>query len=124
MAVAMILLIEDEPAVRETVRQVLASEGHDVICASDGRKGVDLFRKSVFDLVVTDIIMPEKEGIQTISEIRAINPRARIIAMSGGGRVGSTDFLSVASKLGANDTIAKPFDPEDLIAKVDKLMKA
>src|ERR1700675_1108730 len=104
---AMILLIEDEPAVRETVRQVLASEGHDVICANDGRKGVDLFRKSVLDLAVNDLIRAEKEGMQTISEIRAINPRARIIAMAGGGRVGSTDFLSVASKLGANDTIAK-----------------
>jgi len=121
---AMILLVEDDPIVRETVRQVLASEGHDVICANDGRRGVDLFRKTRVDLVVTDIIMPEKEGIQTIQEIRAMRPRARIIAMSGGGRVGSTDFLSVAKKLGADDTLAKPFDPEELIEKVDRLLKA
>jgi len=82
--------------------------------ASDGVRGLRMFRSEQPDLVITDIIMPEKEGIETIREIRGDCPDAKIIAISGGGRIGNMDFLKVAEKVGASEIIAKPFDPTGL----------
>ena len=68
--------------------------------------------------MITDIIMPEMEGIQMIGEIRALNANAKVIAVSGGARIGNTDFLKIARLLGANDVIYKPFDPDDFLARI------
>jgi DNA-binding response OmpR family regulator len=81
-----------------------------------------MFRSEKPDLVITDIIMPEKEGIQTITEIRREQPDAKIIAVSGGGRVGNTDFLKIARSLGADDAVAKPVDPDDFTARVRRFL--
>jgi len=95
-----------------------------VVSANDGRKGLELYRKSQFDLAITDIIMPEKDGMQVIQEIRASAPRVRIIAISGGGRrVGSTDCLRIALHLGASDTLQKPIDPDQPVENVGRLLK-
>ena len=117
-----ILVIDDDMVVRETIIQILEDKGYEVISAEDGYRGLAAFRRDKPDLVITDIIMPEKEGIETIRDIRGEYPEAKIIAISGGGRIGNTDFLKIARQLGASDVIAKPFDPDDLIAHVEKCL--
>lgn len=113
-----ILLIEDEDMVRATVRVQLKSAKLEVIEASNGVEGIELFRQHKVDLVITDIIMPEKEGIGVIREIREINPKARILAMSGGGRTNNFEFLKHARTLGASATIQKPFSRKQLLEAV------
>jgi len=119
-----ILVIEDNPIVRSTVGRVLQAGGYEVISADDGLEGVAMFHKERPDLVVTDIIMPEQEGIETIRQILAEKPATKIIAISGGGRIGNTDFLQIARKIGAAEVLPKPFDPEDLLQLVANCLKA
>jgi DNA-binding NtrC family response regulator len=117
-----ILVIDDDVIVRETIVQILEDGGYQVLSAEDGKRGMAAFRAERPDLVITDIIMPEQEGIQTITEIRGVKPDAKIIAISGGGRIGNTDFLKIARHLGAFDAIAKPFDPDDLLSRVGRCL--
>jgi DNA-binding NtrC family response regulator len=119
---AKILVIDDDVIVRETIVQILEDGGHQVVSAEDGKRGMAAFRSEHPDLIITDIIMPEQEGIQTITEIRGVQPNAKIIAISGGGRIGNTDFLKIARHLGAFDAIAKPFDPDDLLSRVGRCL--
>jgi two-component system, chemotaxis family, chemotaxis protein CheY len=119
-----ILVIEDNPIVRNTLMRILQSAGYGVITAKDGLHGVDMFRKEQPDLVITDIIMPQQEGIGTIREILAECPGTKIIAISGGGRIGNTDFLQIARKMGAVDALQKPFEPDDLLSRIDNCLKA
>jgi CheY-like chemotaxis protein len=114
-----ILVIDDEKLLRQTIRRMLESAGHEVIEAEDGRAGIAAFAQHQFDAVVTDIIMPQKEGIETIREIRTVNPTVRIVAISGGGRNQNMEFLRLAGKLGATNTLAKPFRKEELLASVE-----
>jgi len=115
---AKILVIDDDAMVRHTMSKILRHGGYEVVLAEDGLRGVAAFRKEHPDLVITDIIMPEQEGIATISQIRREVHDAKIIAVSGGGRIGNADFLSMARKLGANDILPKPFLPADLLERV------
>jgi len=117
-----ILLIDDDLVVRTAMVQFLADLGYQVVVAADGERGLRLFRSEKPDLVITDIIMPEKEGIQTIVEMRREQPSAKIIAVSGGGRIGNADFLKVARSMGANDVIAKPVDPDDFAARIKRCL--
>jgi two-component system, chemotaxis family, chemotaxis protein CheY len=116
---AKILVIDDDAIVRLTIVQILEYAGHQVVIAEDGRRGMAAFLSEQPDLVITDIIMPEQEGIQTITEMRKARPDAKIIAVSGGGRVGNTDFLRIAAAIGAVGTVQKPFDPLALLAAVE-----
>ena len=113
-----ILVIDDDDLVRETLRRALETAGFQVVEAADGRQGTRLYRSDPVDLVITDLLMPVKEGIETIRELRQINADAKIIAISGGGRAGAVDFLGMAKKLGADRVIAKSFRPADLIDAV------
>src|SRR5229473_3264231 len=106
-----VLVIDDDALVRDTIVRILERKGHTVLVAADGVRGLRMFDREQPDLVITDIIMPEKEGLETIREIRSERPDARIIAISGGARIGNMDFLDVAGKLGASEIIPKPFDP-------------
>jgi CheY-like chemotaxis protein len=115
-----ILVIDDDAAVRMTVHTILTDLGYSVICAVDGEEGMQLFRSLRPDLVITDIIMPKREGIETIIAIRRERPEAKIIAMSGGGRINCADLLSMARDLGANHAITKPFDIDGLTAVVNQ----
>jgi CheY-like chemotaxis protein len=117
-----ILLIDDEAPVLHTLQMLLEESGYAVTVARNGKDGVTAFRTVRPDLVLTDIIMPDQEGIETIMQIRRDSPDARIIAMSGGGRIGNSDFLAIASALGANATIAKPFDVDDLLILVERTL--
>lgn len=121
---AKILVIDDDRMVRETLKLILSSVGHEIILANDGKQGVKTFSEVKPSLVITDILMPEKEGIETIADLRKIHPKVPIIAVSGGGRVGNMSFLKVAESFGANRTISKPFEPEDVLAAVTELLKA
>jgi two-component system, chemotaxis family, chemotaxis protein CheY len=116
---AKILVIDDDTIVRNTIVQLLEEDdSYRVLSAEDGVRGMALFRSEQPDLVITDIIMPEQEGIQTITEMRKARPDAKIIAISGGGRIGNTDFLKIAQVLGAMAVIPKPFDLDELMMTV------
>lgn len=117
-----ILVIDDDVTVRETIIQILEDGGYTVVSAEDGERGLVAFRSEQPDLVITDIIMPDKEGIQAITEMRNERPDAKIIAISGGGRIGNTDFLRIARSLGAMDIIPKPFDPDELVNRVGRCL--
>jgi DNA-binding response OmpR family regulator len=119
-----ILLIDDDLVVRTAMAQFLVDLGYQVVVADDGERGLRLFRSEKPDLVITDIIMPEKEGIQTIVEMRRERSNAKIIAVSGGGRVGKGDFLKVARSMGADDVIAKPVDPDDFAARIKRCLSS
>ena len=91
-----ILVVDDEDEIRMMLRQILEMEGYEVSDAANGRMAVNLFRNDPTDLIITDIIMPEKDGIETITELRRDYPDVKIIAITGGGRIGSENHLSNA----------------------------
>jgi CheY-like chemotaxis protein len=115
---ATILVIDDDDLVRATLERALARAGYTVLLAQDGDAGIDLFRRSPVDLVITDILMPEKEGLQTIRELRAAGRNVPIIAISGGGRSGQLQFLDAAKAFGAVHVLQKPFTNEALLGLV------
>ena len=117
-----ILVVDDDPQVLEVVGEMLRLEGYDVATAVDGRQAVAKFRSMAFDLVVTDLIMPEKEGLETIAEMKTLRSNVPVIAMSGGGRIGPTDYLETARCIGAVATLAKPFARSELISLVSNLL--
>ncbi len=120
---ARILLIDDDDQFRMLLRKMLEKAGYnDIEEANDGSIGVKLFRQHPFDLVITDIIMPDKEGIETIIELTGDYPQIKIIAMSGGGRVCPQDYLETAKRLGASRTLAKPFNYSELVDTVHELL--
>ena len=119
---ARILIIDDEELVRFTIRQILEAAGHDVGEAKNGAEGLTRFKTNPYELVITDIIMPEKEGIETIIELHRDFPATRIIAISGGGRTRNLDFLKLAGQFGAAVSLAKPFSDDELIAAVDSCL--
>ena len=109
-----ILLIEDDPLVRETVEAMLMRLGHRVTTAGNGVEGLQKLREMTPDVVLTDIIMPEKEGIETIMEVRRTHREIKVIAMSGGGPTRNMDFLRFAERLGAHAILPKPFGLDEL----------
>ena len=119
---ASILIIDDDDALRHTMRKILERAGHRVREAADGARGLTLFRQEASDVVVTDLIMPEKEGIETIIELREGYPWVKILAVSGGGSVDPDGPLTDARYLGADATLPKPFSVEDLQDAVARLL--
>jgi DNA-binding response OmpR family regulator len=119
---ATIVVIDDDDGVRETVARMLKGASHTVHEAGDGDTGLDLCLTVKPSIVVTDILMPQKEGIETILALKRADPTIRIIAISGGGRIGSTDILTMARQLGADDVLEKPFRRADLLAAIDRLL--
>ncbi len=115
---AHILIIDDDEDVRFLLRDILEREGHEVRDASNGKKGLKLQRESPADLIITDIVMPEKEGIETIMELHREFPEVKIIAISGGGRNRPESYLRAAKKLGAHKTLEKPFERKDLLKTI------
>lgn len=113
-----ILVIDDNDLVRTSTRTILESEGYQVVEAGDGDAGIAKANSSAPDLILTDIVMPNKEGIEMIRDLRSRGYDGPIIAMSGGGRLDASEVLVLAGKLGADACIAKPFKKADLLAKV------
>ncbi len=104
------------------MKRMLGHEGYQVITAKDGREGLRLFENSIIDLVITDLIMPEKEGIETIIELKKYNSEAKIIAISGDGQVNPISYLDMATKLGAQKAFSKPIQRKDLLAAIKELL--
>jgi two-component system response regulator (stage 0 sporulation protein F) len=119
---ARILVIDDSAAVRELLEQMLRLTGHDVAVAGNGKEGIDQLRRQPVELVITDLFMPEKEGLETIQELRRDFPNIAIIAMSG--EPGMPSLLGIAKRFGAVKTIEKPFDRTEMIAAVEEVLKS
>jgi CheY-like chemotaxis protein len=117
-----ILVVDDDETFRRPLCQTLRCADHEVQAAADGSAALELFRQQPVDLVITDLVMPEKEGIDTILELRRLQPDLKIIAMSGGGYTHCTDYLQIARRLGANRTLAKPFTAQEVIEAVTSLL--
>lgn len=120
---ARILIVDDEDQIRKLLRQILEMAGYQVVDAPDGRSAAALFRQEPTDLIITDIFMPEMGGIETIHEIRRDFPKTKIIAISGGARGGSFDFLPVAESFGARRTLKKPFARDELLRAVREVLE-
>ncbi|MGH7033572.1 MAG: response regulator [Stellaceae bacterium] len=111
---ATILVIDDDAAVRRVLVRSLAGAGHEIVEAEDGSSGLARFRECAPTLVITDIVMPQTEGIETIREIRRAAPQVKILAISGSSIAGSAHYLDMARKLGADVTLVKPIRPAEL----------
>ncbi len=120
---ARVLVIDDDDDTRRMLCDVLTRAGHEVATAADGRAGVARYRESRADVVITDIFMPESDGLETIRKIRCESPQARIIAISGGGRRSDFDYLPSALMLGAWRTMDKPFSPAQLLQAVAEALE-
>lgn len=121
---ACILLIDDEPHVRDVLRRILEGASHQVIEATNGREALQYYQTTPIDVIITDILMPEQDGLETIQALRRHAPQAKIIAMSGGGQMGLLDLLPVAEKLGAQCTIRKPLRRHELLAAVHQVLQS
>ena len=121
---ARILVIDDDATIRLSLKLALEDADHQVEEAANGLEGIDRFRVNPSDLVITDIFMPEKEGMELIDEIKRDHPETKIIAISGGGRMNPDDYLTIARRLGADRTLLKPFDIDLLLDTVDGLLKS
>jgi DNA-binding response OmpR family regulator len=109
-----ILLVDDDLQLQQLLARSLTRQGHEVTVAGDGAQALRLADLHVFDLVITDLVMPEVEGIQLLGALKAKPSAPKIIAMSGGGRGAALDYLQMASLLGAATTLAKPFSLDQL----------
>lgn len=123
LARARVLLVDDDPAILKGLCAAFDRLGIATETAQDGAQAMERLIASAPDLMITDIIMPEREGLETIMAARARSPALRIIAMSGGGRVDSGEFLSVARALGAHAVLRKPFRPSQLIALAEEVLQ-
>ena len=113
-----ILLIDDNDQYRIMLNKVLSYAGYEVCEAKNGKEAVRAYRERPIDLVITDLIMPQKDGLEVIMELRDLNPEVRIIAISGGGRVDPENYLELAQGFGAQRVLAKPFSNQQLLEAI------
>ena len=115
---ARILIIDDNEEIRRLLRRVLESASHEVLEAGDGAEGLKCIGSQQMDLVITDIFMPEKDGLEMLREMRKTHPGMKVIAMSGGGQLGNMDILRMARSFGAFRVMAKPFNFREMLQAV------
>lgn len=118
---ARILLIDDDEMLRSVLAKGIAYAGHEVIQAEDGRQGVDLARATKIDLVITDLVMPVQEGVETIVVLKREQPDLPVVAISGGVRNAGV-YLDIAEKIGAVRVLQKPFTPRELVSVIDQIL--
>jgi len=121
---ARILVIDDSDEMRKLIKTILIGEGHEIFQAKNGNEALTVFDKNSIDLLILDIVMPEKDGLETITELRKNYGRVKIIAISGGGRIDAGSYLSIAKKLGVKETLSKPFSINQLKESVNKVLSA
>jgi two-component system cell cycle response regulator CpdR len=119
---ARILIIDDDETIRVVLLRTLVNAGHSVEQAGDGRAGLRALEREPFDLVVTDIVMPETEGLELMMRVRELRPRSKIIVMSGGGRLRDPGYLKTARLLGADEVLAKPFGGAEFVVIVEAVL--
>lgn len=117
-----IIIIDDDVQLSAMLRQLLERNGYSVLTAPDGNKGIELYHNEGARLIITDLIMPEKEGIETIAELVKENPDVKIIAMSGGGRLKPDSYLNLAETFGAIKTFTKPIARDPFLLAVKELL--
>jgi CheY-like chemotaxis protein len=119
-----ILIVEDDKDLREMLKTSLLQRKFTVIEASNGKDALLRFKPSVTDLVITDLIMPDEDGLKVIIKIKEIKPSIKVIAISGGGKAGPGNYLNLAKALGADEIYSKPFSINDLLNKIEDLLIA
>ena len=112
---AHILVADDQEKVRNILKSLFERDGHTVVLATNGKEALQSYQEQPAEIVVTDILMPDMEGIETIRELKRINPNVKIIAMSGGGTIEANEYLEMAVLFGAKQTISKPFDVLEML---------
>lgn len=120
---AVILLVEDDIELREMLRIALVRKEYVVLEAENGREALIHFKPGITDLVITDLIMPEEDGLKVLMKIREMKPGIKVIAISGGGKAGPGSYLNLAKALGADVIFSKPFSINDLTAKIEDLLR-
>jgi CheY-like chemotaxis protein len=121
--VSVILIIEDDKEFREMLKTALAVKDHIVIEAENGKEALIRFKPGVTDLVITDLIMPDEDGLKVIMKIRQMKQAIKLIAISGGGKAGPGSYLDLAKALGADAIFSKPFSINDLLSKIEDLLQ-
>jgi CheY-like chemotaxis protein len=119
-----VLIVEDDNELREMLKLSLNRRKITVLEATNGKEAIAHFKPSVTDLIVTDLIMPEEDGLKVIMTLRGIKPSLKVIAISGGGKAGPGSYLNMAKVLGADAVYSKPFSINDLISKIEELLKS
>ena len=122
MQFASILVVDDDRAFREALCRALRAAGHAVEEAADGIQALRIAAAEPHDLLITDLIMPNRDGIEVIMAVKQAHPALRILVISGQAKVGPLDLMEVAARLGADATLAKPFSTEQLFAKIAEVM--
>ncbi|MBV9827477.1 MAG: response regulator [Alphaproteobacteria bacterium] len=120
---AQILVIDDDPVLQQVIRLTLEAAGHTVLRCDNGRKAIDIVTYDHADLIVTDIIMPEMDGIEMVRAVRRVRPELPIVAISGGSNGNADDYLGMAKVFGASMTLTKPFRPQDLVTAIAELLE-
>ncbi|MFH0843091.1 MAG: response regulator [Bacteroidota bacterium] len=118
-----ILIVEDENDLREMLKVSLTRRKFTVLEAENGKDAIIHFKPAVTDLVITDLIMPEEDGLKVIMKLREVKPSLKIIAISGGGKAGPASYLNLAKALGADAVYSKPFSVNEMIRKIEELLE-
>jgi DNA-binding response OmpR family regulator len=117
-----VLIVEDDKELREMLKLSLLRRNFTVLEAENGKAAITHFKPLITDLVITDLIMPEEDGLKVVIKLRELKPSIKIIAISGGGKVGPGSYLNLAKALGADAIYSKPFSINELIAKIEQLL--
>jgi DNA-binding response OmpR family regulator len=117
-----VLIVEDDKELREMLKMALLRKNFTVLEAENGKAALTHFKPLITDIVVTDLIMPEEDGLKVVIKLRELKPSLKIIAISGGGKVGPGSYLNLAKALGADATYSKPFSVNELVLKIEQLL--
>jgi DNA-binding NtrC family response regulator len=117
-----VLIIDDNEMIREALSEMLSQAGYSILEAEDGKSAIQLTSLEPVDLIITDLFMPEIDGLEVIQHVRRQHPRVKIIAMSGGGSRGLVELLSVAQKMGAHKIFMKPFEWDEILGAIEELL--
>lgn len=118
-----IMVVDDDIGIKKLLENAFLKVGYEVSAFTSGKDAINKFKNDPHDVLITDIIMPEKDGIETIIEIKKIEPNIKIIAISGGGRIKADDYLNIVKKLGVDYTFSKPFSIKEILEAVNNLLK-
>jgi DNA-binding NtrC family response regulator len=118
-----ILIVDDEPGIRELLSMILESAGHSVVVAEDGVEAPKVMAAREINVVITDLLMPERDGLEFITEIRSKHPNVKIVAMSGGGHIARDSYLRIAKNFGAHYLLEKPFSQAGVLSAIDLVQK-
>jgi DNA-binding NtrC family response regulator len=121
MAASSILIVDDEPGIRELLAMILEAAGHSVAAAKDGVEAPKIMASRDVEIVITDLLMPERDGLEFITEIRSKYPKVKIIAMSGGGHIARESYLRIARNFGAHYLLEKPFSQSGVLDAIEKV---